>query len=195
MGKYLMVRLCFSSLIVCGQIVVNCTAKQSSIVDKPNWKQMESKFKYFNKKEFYIDTSFFENKDSLVEINSFYLNSWFGTDRIYLYSWLKSDRFTLLVNNKELGDKIYYVVTNTQSEIISTILLARRSMEVYDLFEIGSKIISPDSVVITRSITTLPHSGPHSYSQMPSGDTTKSVCVIYSDGSIMEKVLTKVNRR
>ena len=113
--------------------------------------------------------------------------------KVYLYSWevssVSENRFTVVLDDGELGLKIYYLILDKQDQLISATQLAGQSKEAYYIFETSSKVISEDSIWKTESVTQWMDPITGATVIRPKGDTTWSWIVIDSGGKVSESLV------
>ncbi len=155
------------------------------------WESMKDSFPLRNVQKFASDSTLEANYKTYPKIKNSLLDSVISRENIYLYSWQERDtsknEFTVLLDDGELGLKLFYLVFTKHDSLLSYTQLSGSGGEAGTRYETRSHFLSKDTLFQVGTITQFyNHAGPGP--QMAS-DSTFSRLYFDKSGKVIEEII------
>lgn len=142
-------------VVVLALIFVGCKEKTA---EAPSfWEAKKDSFPMQNLKDFVSDSTLSANYKNFPTAISATIDSLYSNPKAYLYSWQERDpsknEFTVVVDDGEHGNKIYYLIFSKEDSLISSTQIAGKGSEGGYWFEIRSHFIAADTLSQIGAIT------------------------------------------
>jgi hypothetical protein len=163
-----------------------------------SWISLKDSFAVSNLDRFEVDSTLYHSFNKFHKIQGKRLDSVVlgELDNVYLYSWQERDsqfvEFTVVLQIEDHGVKIVYYRLNQNDSILAATKVAHRGGDAEHIGYIYSQFTSPDTLITTATLRRIYDiSKRQRVSNLP-GDTSVIQSVFNPDGSISEKVVTKI---
>jgi hypothetical protein len=137
---------------------------------------MKSKFPLRNVKEFISDSVLWTNYKKYPTIKNKMLDTTISSGDKYLYSWQDRDssknEFTVILDDGELGLKIFYIILDRQDNFLSSTQIAGKGSEGGYWFGTTSTFLSADTLLNIGAITKWYDEKTNAPLRQTKGDTT-----------------------